>query len=109
MDIIKHHLVPLPSPGERKRFMLVYQGGIANVFEVESFNLANFGREAKRLYQGDFRTAEAIAMGAGLAGAIVMTSACNQAGDIRSFEWTGDLESQPFAEKFHPVFFVIGI
>lgn len=42
---------------KRRRFFLVYQAGIANVFEVKSLNLANYGRDAKRVYQADFRTA----------------------------------------------------
>lgn len=117
-DPVRLRLCPLPKRGERLRFWLVYQAGIANVFQVENFNLAHdticpgvgtgTGRKARRVYQGDFRTAESIAYGCGLAGALVMTSACNQAGDIQNAQWTDDLESQPFADKFHPVFFTIG-
>jgi len=95
--------------GERRRMALVYQAGIANIFEVNSFNLANFGRDAVRLYQGDFKTAEALAIGMGLAGCIVMTLACNQAGDIINEKWSDDLDNQPFSESFHPVFFTIGL
>ncbi len=84
-----------------KKAMLVYQGGIANVFEVKAFNLSDYGRDARRVYQGDFRTAEVMCYGLGLAGAVVRTSACNQAGDIAQSTWTDDLESQPFSDKFH--------
>lgn len=83
--------------------MLVYQAGIANLFEVDCFNLASYGRSAKRIYQGDFKTAEAIAYGAGIAGGIVRTAACNMAGDISECTWTTNLEEQPFSEKFRPV------
>lgn len=86
-----------------KRFALVYQGGIANVFTVDSFSSHAIGRNAKRVYQGDFHTAESIARGAALAGAIVRTLACNQAGDIAAAPWTKDLGEQPFCEKFRPV------
>ena len=81
------------------RAFLVYQGGIANVFAVDCHNLAPFGRNARRLFQGDFVTARCFARGMGAAGAIVQTAACNQAGDISAATWTEDLEGQPFAEK----------
>lgn len=83
--------------------VLVYQAGIANVFEVESFNMADYGRDAKRLKQGDFRTCEAFAQGLAAAGAQVTTAQCNQAGDITHSRWSDDLDSAPFSEKFHPV------
>lgn len=73
-----------------KRAMLVYQAGIANVFEVESFNLSNFGREAKRLLQGDFRSCEMFANGLAAAGVLVSTAACNRAGDIIDATWSED-------------------
>lgn len=109
MEIHKNKLAKLPPDGERLRFMLVYQGGIANVFRVSCLNLSPFGRDAVRVYQGDFRTAEAIAIGCGWAGAVVATAACNQAGDIQNEKWTDDLEAQPFSDKFAPVFYTIGI
>lgn len=83
--------------------VLVYQAGLANVFEVACFNLSSYGRNAQRVYQGDFRGAENVAHGMGYAGAIVRTAACNQAGDIREAVWTDDLEAQPFSTQFHPV------
>ena len=86
-----------------KKAMLVYQAGIANVFKVKAFNLSDYGRDAERLYQGDFRTAEAIAHGMGLAGCTIRNAACNQAGDITHSHWTDDLDSQPFSDKFHPI------
>jgi hypothetical protein len=107
MTYHKNHLTDLGTDA-RLRFMLVYQVGIANVFRVECANLAPDGRNALRVYQGDFKTGEAIARGAGIAGAIVHTAACNQVGDISDATWTDDLEAQPFSEKFHPVFFTLG-
>ncbi len=94
---------------DRARFMLVYQAGIANLFKVECFNLAPFGRNAKRYYQGDFRIAEAIAKGCGLAGAVVTSAACNQAGNIAEATWTDTLDEQPFSEAMNPVFFTVGV
>lgn len=103
------HLTDLPTEsGERLRFALVYQAGMANLFQVDCFNLNPFGRNAVRKYQGDFRTAEAMAFGAGLAGAIVHSLGCNQAGDITNATWSDDLESQPFSRGFFPVWFTIG-
>lgn len=83
-----------------KRAFLVYQAGIANVFAVEAFNLADYGREARRLYQGDFHSAAMLARGLEAAGVVVKTAACNRAGDIRTETWTDDLDSQPFSEQF---------
>ena len=83
----------------RKAF-LVYQGGIANVFAVDAFNLADFGRNARRLIQADFATCIAFANDLGHAGCVVRTAACNMAGDITHFKWSEDLESQPFSDKF---------
>ena len=85
------------------RVMLVYQAGIANLFKVDSFNLSDYGRNAERLYQGDFRTAENIAYGMGLMGATVHTAHCNQAGDISGARWSENLDAAPFSDKFRPV------
>jgi hypothetical protein len=101
-------LAPQLPDNERPRFMLVYQAGIANLFQVDCHNLALDGRNARRIYQGDFRTAESMARGCGHAGAVVMTAACNQAGDIADSKWSEDLENQPFSDKFQPVFYTIG-
>lgn len=82
------------------RLMLVYQAGIANLFRVASFNKGTYARDAVRVYQGDFRTAEAMARGAELAGAIVRVSACNQAGDIIDATWNTPLGEAPFSSEF---------
>lgn len=80
--------------------MLVYQAGIANVFEVKAFNLANYGRDAKRLLQSDFHTCVAYSMGLAAAGVIIRTAHCNQAGDIVDSLWSEDFDSAPFRDKF---------
>lgn len=82
-----------------KRAMLVYQAGIANVFQVETFRL-DPGRGAKRLLQNDFHTCESFARGLRAAGVQVKVAACNMAGEIIGQEWTYDLEAQPFSDKF---------
>lgn len=88
------------------KYTLVYQAGIANVFKVDCFNLASFGRNAKRLLQSDFRTCEAFARGiiAGNPRARLVTLACNMAGDIADRKWTDDLNGAPFSDNFHPVY-----
>ena len=84
--------------------VLVYQAGIANVFAVASLNLADYGRDAVRLLQSDFKTCESYARGLRDAGVTVRSAACNMAGDIARQRWTEDLESAPFSESFSPVF-----
>ena len=86
-----------------KRIVLVYQAGIANVFEVDSFNMADYEREAKRLLQGAFSTCESFARGMAAMGAIVRSATCNMAGDITRQSWSDNLEDAPFSDKFHPV------
>lgn len=86
-----------------KKAVLVYQVGIANVFEVASLNMADYGRNAKRLLQYDFRTCEAFARGLGVAGTLVATMQCNQAGDIIHAKWSDDLDAAPFSGEFRPV------
>lgn len=79
--------------------MLVYQYGIANVFEVKCFNLNKFGRSAKRLYQGDFISARNIAYGIGLAGGIVRTANCDKVGDITREQWEDLTSDAVFSDK----------
>jgi hypothetical protein len=88
---------------KESRVMLVYQAGIANIFRVDCFNLSPFGREARRVYQGDFRGAYMLAQGMGMEGAIVRTAWCNAAGDIANTKWSEDRDSQPFSENTHTV------
>ena len=85
------------------RIMLVYQVGIANVFRVTSFNLADYGRNAVRLKQSDFRTCESFSLDMAAAGAIVRSAQCNQAGDIARAQWSETLGDAPFSESQHPV------
>lgn len=91
---------------EPRRVVLVYQAGIANVFEVDCFNLSDYGRNARRLVQGDFRTCEAFARGCGAMGARVRSAGCNLAGDITAALWSEDLG--PFRSSARPVNVPIG-
>lgn len=86
-----------------KRAMLVYQCGIANVFAVSAFNLADYGRDAVRLMQADFRACENFARGLSAAGVTVRNAACNMAGDVARQPWSDALAEQPFSEHFLPV------
>lgn len=89
---------PVSESKPVKRAMLVYQAGIANVFAVDSFNLAPYGRNARRLLQLDYRTCEYYARGLRAAGATVRVAACNQAGDIAERAWVDDSDAQPWYE-----------
>lgn len=94
-----------------QRAILVYQAGIANVFKVDTFNVADpDGRE--RLLQADFHTCEQFARGLAAAGVKVGSAACNQAGDIIGARWAAMLDDKsidsdgntpPFADKMNPV------
>lgn len=86
-----------------KRAFLVYQGGLANVFQVDCHNLANYGRHAQRLMQSDFRSCEWYSVGLRDGGVIVRTASCNKAGDVINEQWTEDLASAPFNDQFQPV------
>ena len=92
---------------DKTRLALVYQVGIANVFAVKCWNQSDYGREARRVYQGDFRTAEAMCRGAALTGAQVASFHCNKAGDIKGQDWNTDIENAVFSDNQHPVFNVV--
>lgn len=99
-----------------KSAALVYQAGIANVFDTTR---NRYGRsyidtlphicdegtrnDRKRLLQADFRTCEAYANGLKAAGVKVQTFHCNRAGDILAADWSPDLDEAPFSDKFRPV------
>lgn len=83
---------------------LVYQAGIANVFELQAMTLTEPARVAQLLFQSDFRACENFARGLKAAGVQVTTAACNQAGDIKHSTWCADLDEHPFSDKFRPVF-----
>ena len=87
-----------------EKAFLVYQAGIANVFVVDCLNLAEFGRNARRLYQGTFYGAIQYTRGLRDAGVTVRTAACNQVGDIANATWTEDLASQPFNDRLINVY-----
>ena len=98
----------IPEVRKRSRYVvLVYQAGIANVFTTATLGLdpkdtTGQWADRKRIYQGDFRSAETLCYGMALAGAVVRTFACNMAGDIALQTWSANLDDQPFSEKFHP-------
>ena len=83
---------------------LVYQAGIANVFELSAMSVRTGSRVTKRLMQGSFTECEAFARGLKAAGVTVTTWACNRAGDVSDAEWSANLDEQPFSDKFNPVF-----
>lgn len=83
-----------------KKAMLVYQAGIANVFQVDSFNINPYGRNAKRLLQHAFSACEWYCRGLEQAGITIHAASCNRGGDIKDLVWTFDLDAAPFSEKF---------
>lgn len=87
-----------------KKYALVYQCGIANVFEVKCFNLSTFGRDAVRCIQNDFRSCENFARGLMLGGAQVMSLHCPEAGDITNAQWKDDLWNAMFTQDMNPVY-----
>lgn len=84
--------------------VLVYQGGIANVFAVDTWQENPAGRNARRLLQSDFKCCEMFARGLLAAGVLVTSMQCNQAGDIAESQWSAELETAPFFNKMCPVF-----
>lgn len=94
----------IKGPAPVRRFALVYQAGIANIFQVSAFNAADYGRDARRVLQSDFRTAEAFARGCIADGAMVAAFHCNRAGDIIGATWDSDLDRAPFRDSMRPVF-----
>jgi hypothetical protein len=86
-----------------QRAFLVYQAGIANVFQVKSLNLADYGRNAVRLMQADFRACENFARGLATAGTLVRSAHCNMAGDIACQTWSLDFDNAPFANSMHRI------
>lgn len=85
--------------------VLVYQAGIANVFQVDCDygKGPNQKRNAKRLIQGDFRTCENFCRGLVAAGVVVRSCHCNMAGDVAEQPWDADLGNAPFRDQMRPV------
>lgn len=84
---------------DKRKAVLVYQGGIANVFEVNCLSMTPFGRVARRLLQSDFKLCQYFAMGLGAAGVVVRTAHCNKAGDISEQLWSDNMESAVFSDE----------
>ena len=78
-----------------KKATLVYQGGIANVFEQVD------GQRGARLLQHSFVACEWFCRGLRAAGVEVDVAWCNQAGDIADAKWNWtNFEDAPFSESF---------
>jgi hypothetical protein len=82
-----------------KKYAIVYQAGIANVFQVNCFNDANYGRNANRVLQDCFKFAEWYCRGLMQAGCLVGMFSCNKAGDITEQKWTQGLDDCPFRDS----------
>lgn len=80
-----------------RRITLVYQAGIANVFDTT-------GETPKRLLQSDFCSCEMFARGMAAAGCSVKTAWANVAGDVALSPWEyANLHDAPFFESIRPV------
>ena len=93
----------------KSTFCLVYQAGIANVFEeipvLDTRNQAATGLTIRsdrvRALQSDFRTCESFCRGIRRAGKTVRAAWCNEAGDIKESFWHFfEFSLAPFSEKF---------
>lgn len=83
-----------------RKFMLVYQAGLANVFCVESFTLKPEGRNALRILQTDFSSAQVFCHGVTAGGGEIRVAGLNEAGNIADRVWTADRDSLPFRDQF---------
>ena len=90
-------------------YALVYQGGIANIFEeipmTDTRNTPTTGltvrAERVRVLQDAFSTCETFCRGLRVAGATVRVAWCNEAGDIKNSLWHfGKFENAPFHDSF---------
>jgi hypothetical protein len=78
-----------------KNAAIVYQGGIANVFNMGEADVLRI----QRLLQADFHTCESYIRGLIAAGTSVRVYSCNKAGDIANAQWTHGLADCPFRES----------
>lgn len=93
------------------RAALVYQGGIANVFQLQPGDdcpeLPAFGKEPgrhrRRMLQHAFDACLWFASGLKAAGWQVETFGCQQMGDAANLVWTRNLADCPFADKLREV------
>ena len=94
----------------KSTYCLVYQAGIANVFEefprpTPSYVQASTGNETEseriRILQSDFRTCENFCRGLRQAKETVRVAWCNEAGDIKNSLWHFfAFGNAPFNESF---------
>ena len=94
---------------KKKIYTLVYQAGIANVFEhfpmTDTRNTPHTGltiaSDRIRVLQSDFRTCENFCRGLRHAKKIVRVAWCNEAGDITNSFWQfSKFDNAPFSDKF---------
>lgn len=81
-----------------RQFALVYQGGIANVFEMQD------RMPPRRVMQGTFLACEVYATALMEMGAEMEVHFCNMAGDIRLEAWDTTREAAPFTDSMSPRF-----
>lgn len=86
-----------------KKFYLVYQAGIANVFERVTWT--NGEAATSRVLQSNFRTCEVFCRGIRFMGGHVIPAWCNKVGDIIDQPWQYDeFFNAPFNDNFAPDF-----
>lgn len=94
----------------KSTYCLVYQAGIANVFEEFPRETPRYAQESTgnkteseriRVLQSDFRTCEDFCRGLRQAKQTVRVAWCNEAGDIKGSIWHFfNFDNAPFSESF---------
>ncbi len=78
------------------KLAIVYQAGLANVFEVTNFKKPF---RMRRVLQGSFAECERFCQGAEYMGAEIKAFSRNVAGDVSLHAWKEGIEDCPFREK----------
>ena len=71
------------------RFVLVYQGGIANVFRMSAIDIPH----RERVMQDSFRSCEVFVRGCQAAGAEIDVALCTAAGNATDRPWIYGIEA----------------
>lgn len=93
------------TAGKTKRAVLVYQGAVANVFDVWTFSpwWSTSDRRTK-VMQGTFPECEAFAHKLARTGYKVASMFCDELGDVTRSYWNPNLADAPLFAQMKPVF-----
>jgi hypothetical protein len=83
---------------------LVYQGGLANICQVEKESIYPAERgKTRRILQTDIRQCMIFCMGLAEAGVTIRTAWCKGGGDACDMVWDMKHEASPFHKEQHPI------